>query len=399
MEDWNHKTESLRLQRALAHAESGYAVFPVVPDEKRPMTATGFKMATKDPQVVTQWWSATPNANIGIATGAVSGIVVIDIDVKNGVNGKESIKEWSELPQTLTATTPNGGYHLYFLYPTAGLRCRTGVLSGVDVKADGGYVVGPGSSIDNRHYEWVDPEVSIAALPESIVFEINTQPLPTAPEQTQAPVLAPTGQRNSTLTRLAGSLRRKGTDPIEIEATLLAENNKHCSPPLPEGEVRAIARSISRYAPVVQRPQGERFKPNIIAEGLRQAHSFITSPIDEVGVGVRLWLYKDGVFSPDGETVARRIVHTNLGEDSKPERISSVVDLLKESTKTDSRHLNPMAATLINVENGMLNWRSGELLPHSPDYLSTVQIQAAHLPEEKSNVVDQFLSEVFPAGG
>lgn len=392
----NHNQHPHRLKRAIAYAEGKWAILPLLADAKAPLTPTGFKAATQDLEIIRRWWAATPNANIGIATGAVSGIVVIDIDVKNGVNGQESIKAWHELPPTLTASTPTGGYHLYFLYPAYGLRCRTGVLPGVDVKADGGYVVGPGSSIGNKPYEWVDPEVSIAALPESIIYQINAQRhAPAASPATESFSVLP-GQRNETLARLAGSLRRKGTDPTEIEAALLAENFRSCTPPLPETEVRTIARSISRYTPAIRPPQAERFKPNVIAEELRQTHNFITSPIDEAGVGVRLWLYKDGVFTPDGETVARRMVHSTLGEESKPERISSVVELLKESTKTDSKHLNPRAAELINVENGMLNWRTGELLPHSPDYLSTVQIQASHTQGATFDIVDKFLREVFP---
>lgn len=323
--------------------------------------------------------------------------MVIDVDVKGGVNGNESLKQLTGLPPTLTARTPSGGLHLYYLYPSGGLRCRVAVLPGIDVRADGGYVVAPGSIIGGVLYEWIDPEINIAALPEHIlaILRGSTSPTPRQVSASPAGLIAP-GNRNSSLTRLAGALRRSGADQIAIEEALLAENATKCTPPLPVSELHTIARSVSRYAPATRQAPAERFKPNVIAERLRETRDYITAPIDEAGMGVRLLIYKDGVFHPDGESEARRRIHLMLGEESKPERISSTIEMLKESTKTDSRLLDPRADELINVENGMSNWRTGELLPHSPNYRSTIQIHAAYRSGAKSEAIDQFLREVFP---
>ena len=62
-------------------ARAGVAVFPCVPGEKTPIVASGFRRATTDPHQVAQWWRWQPSANIGIPTGAVSGLVVIDVDL------------------------------------------------------------------------------------------------------------------------------------------------------------------------------------------------------------------------------------------------------------------------------------------------------------------------------
>ena len=152
----------MMIDHALACVEQGWAVFPLVPNTKRPLTPNGFKDASKSVFAVRKWWTAHPDANIGLATGEVSGIAVIDVDVKNGAKGRESLSSLNGLPPTLTVTTPSGGWHLYYLCPQGGLRSRTGP-AGIDLKADGGYVVAPGSMIDGKPYEYQDAGEHIVA--------------------------------------------------------------------------------------------------------------------------------------------------------------------------------------------------------------------------------------------
>ena len=81
---------------------------------KHPSTPHGVKDATTDPEQIKSWWAASPDANIGIATGSESGILVLDIDPRNG--GAESLKrlekELGPLPNTVTTITGGGGQHL-----------------------------------------------------------------------------------------------------------------------------------------------------------------------------------------------------------------------------------------------------------------------------------------------
>ncbi len=80
--------------------------------------------ASADPEKVAAWWREYPRANIGLATGKVNGLVVIDVDRghADGVDGEETLKDLEEklgpLPHTVEALTPNGGRHLYFRYPS-----------------------------------------------------------------------------------------------------------------------------------------------------------------------------------------------------------------------------------------------------------------------------------------
>ncbi len=92
---------------ALTYAGMGLAVFPIKTREKRPATSNGCKAATTDKQQIGSWWDECPDYNIGIATGTISGgLVVIDLDIDEdkGINGYETLKDWQrengELPET-----------------------------------------------------------------------------------------------------------------------------------------------------------------------------------------------------------------------------------------------------------------------------------------------------------
>lgn len=245
----------MMLAHALACVEQGWAVFPLVPNTKRPLTPNGFKNASKSAEAVKKWWAEHPNANIGLATGEASGIVVVDVDIKNGAKGRESLASLKGMSPTLTVTTPSGGWHLYFLCPPGGIRSRNGMLPGIDFKGSGGYVVGPGSVIDGKAYEYIDAEAHISALP-AIVTEVvgrtnGSHPMPASP----AGEIIPEGARNAALASIAGTMRRRGLDVDRITAGLKAVNAKRCRPPLPEAEVETISASIARYPPESSAPK------------------------------------------------------------------------------------------------------------------------------------------------
>ena len=158
---------------ALFYASRGWPVLPLHSAEKgrcscgdpncgsagkHPRTQHGVKDASKDPEQIHRWWRLWPDANVGIATGVVSGILVVDIDPRNG--GEKSYEQLqNELPDAFTTLlkvrTGSGGAHLYFecLSPTP---CRTNIRPGIDIKADGGYVVAPSSwHVSGTRYRFV----------------------------------------------------------------------------------------------------------------------------------------------------------------------------------------------------------------------------------------------------
>ena len=111
--------------------------FPCGPD-KRPLVAGGFKVATTDPAQIGVWQAQFPNCLWGVPTGAVSGIDVLDIDPE-GLGWFEANRH--HIPATRVHRTPRGGLHLFFKHAPS-LRCSRGrIAPGIDVRADGGYVI------------------------------------------------------------------------------------------------------------------------------------------------------------------------------------------------------------------------------------------------------------------
>ena len=138
-------------EAALYYAKIGLAVFPIKSRSKQPLTGHGCKDASKDTDQIAEWWDRWPDANVGIATGSISGgLVVIDLDIDEdkGKDGYEVLRRWQQehgtLPETALSITGRGGYH-YLYRDSASWKNRTGLYEGVDVRGNGGYIVAPPS--------------------------------------------------------------------------------------------------------------------------------------------------------------------------------------------------------------------------------------------------------------
>ena len=236
------------------YAGKGLAVFPCKARGKEPLTAHGCKDATTDLSQVRAWWKKWPDANIGMATGEPSGVVVLDIDKHEDADGADSLRDWESefapLPRTKTVLTGSGGTH-YWFRTDKNIRNRTGVLPGIDVRGSGGYVIIPPSVHPNgMPYEWDAGTESekIAPLPEDLYSLIagdnrNSEFGPAF----ELPSIVAQGTRNETIFKYASSLQAKGLSDTALMAAVMAENNRVCNPPLKESEVRQIVNSALRY--------------------------------------------------------------------------------------------------------------------------------------------------------
>lgn len=241
------------LASALKFAHGGFLVFPVAARGKAPLTEKGLKDATTDEKQIQSWWSRWPDANIAMATG--HGIVVLDIDVdeEKGVDGNDSLRLWESecetLPETWTVLTGGGGTH-YFFKTDKEIRNRAGVLPGIDVRGDGGYVIVPPSvHPSGRAYEWESASFDFKApvpLPEDLyglMISGNTGNR----VKFQLPDQIPEGERNDTLFRYAASLQAKGRTNFEILAIVQAANDACCDVPLKPKELEILVQSALRY--------------------------------------------------------------------------------------------------------------------------------------------------------
>lgn len=244
---------------ALAYAKAGWAVFPLIPGKKKPATVNGFHEATRDAAEITEVWGAHPDCGIGIATGKVSGgLVVLDFDVhpEKGEDGLETLHEWErehgDLPETVTVVTGSGGYHMYY-YTDEPHKCAANGELGVDIRANGGYVVAPPTLHPNgTYYEWEnDPEEYAVARADANVLAFIDYVRPRGGEDGQKfemPDRIGSGSRDDTLFKLACSLRAKDVPMDEIMAALQGINVSKCDPPMTEAEVERIVKNVcTRY--------------------------------------------------------------------------------------------------------------------------------------------------------
>lgn len=234
------------LTAALAWAEAGRRVFPVVPGRKAPLTRRGLHDATTDIERLTYWWTEVwPDANVGLPTG--DGLVVIDVDPGGHVP--------DTCPATLMAKTPRGGCHLYYSTPYKIPNSVSKIAPHVDVRGEGGYVLVAPSVVDGRAYEFawlMDP----AELPEPVVREAqrHSTPGPRGPASLHRAGFEPRdrvseGGRNDYIARFTGHALRLLDDALtfpELLELIDLENRAVCVPPLPDPEVERTVRSIWR---------------------------------------------------------------------------------------------------------------------------------------------------------
>mgnify|MGYP001501609181 CR=1 FL=1 len=225
---------------------------------KHPLTPHGVQDATKDPVAIQRWWHRWPWANVGVATGQVSGFWVLDVDVDKG--GDESLRELEakhgRLPDTVEALTGGGGRHILFRWPGRPVPNRVGLAPGLDVRGGGGYIlVAPSLHRSGRRYAWElssrPDEVPIAPAPPwllAMVLGGADSRRATPPEEWRklAAFGVSEGQRNVTIARLAGHLLRRGVDGYVTAALLLALNEARFKPPLPAEEVLRTVASIAK---------------------------------------------------------------------------------------------------------------------------------------------------------
>lgn len=261
------------IKAALWYAEHGFPVFPVHSPldgrcscgrsdcqhpGKHPRTPHGFKDASPDPARIIEWWGNWPRANIGMPTGAGTGLLVVDIDPQHG--GEESLNllfsKYGRFPDTAEQITGGGGRHFVFRYPA--IAVPKTLAPGIDLKGEGGYiVVAPSVHPSGNAYQWDGLEGAKALLkladPPAWLLEcIVAARRGSGCEDLEAAARCAKiseGKRNDTLASLGGTMRKRGMTQEAIQAALLQENRQRCAPPLTEAEVHRIAVSIGSYRP------------------------------------------------------------------------------------------------------------------------------------------------------
>jgi hypothetical protein len=246
------------LESALTYLQKfQFSVIPVRPDKKPNVKWEPYQKERASADQLRTWWAKNPKANIGLVTGELSGIVVVDVDDPDG--GMQALSEYLTTAKTPTARTPRGGLHLYFKAPEKCPPNATGCPKGVDFRGEGGYIIAP-PSINGvgKSYEW---------LPGLSLDEIEPPPLPVAyiknlnflkqyvlgrevnDEVSDFKRLQMTssdfmeGRRDESLFHIANVLIKGGMPVEEAAQVLELFALKCCSPPFPLDEAREKIRS------------------------------------------------------------------------------------------------------------------------------------------------------------
>jgi putative DNA primase/helicase len=365
-------------------------------------------------------------SGVGIVTGPVSGVLVLDVD---GPEGEAELQKHGH-SVTPMVRTASGGLHLYFKHPEHHVRTGIRVAPGLDVKASGGYVVAPPSVGPNgRPYEWiVSPEETELADPPLWLMRLLERERAKGPA---APVgeRIPSGERNDALTSLAGTMRRRGMGEAEILAALQVTNDQRCQPPLEAEEVEKISASVARYEVA-----GEAARISLNGHGaapgtpdynctdLGNAERFIAQhganvrycyawsrwlawsglrwERDESGRVHRLaketvrGIYQEAAAAPAEDR--RKDLAKHAARSEAEAKIRAMLELAKSEVPISPDELDA-DPWLLNFPNGTLDLRTGELREHRREDLLTKIAGADYHPNAEAPLWAATLERVLPS--
>jgi hypothetical protein len=239
----------MMITEALALARLGWSVIPLKPRSKEPLVCWKALQKRKLTELeISDLFEQHPDANVGVITGTISKIFVLDCDAP------EVMKIWG-VPETPIVETARGR-HYYFQLPKAHIRSATAIAEGLDIRAEGGYaVIPPSLHPSGRPYSWVipprglDPFGAEPAPPPAWLMELLSKhrARSRAPELSRIVQGVPQGQRNISSAALIGKLLGclPQDDWESIAWPLACAWNALNNPPLPERELRRVFEKIA----------------------------------------------------------------------------------------------------------------------------------------------------------
>jgi putative DNA primase/helicase len=413
------------LAEALRYYKAGFAIIPLKPRAKTPLIKWArFQKRKPTEKEVTQWWTRWPQANIGLVAGTINRIIVFDQD---GPDAEKMIKEKGGFPPGPQSATAKGRHYI-FRHPGYSIRNDVNKNLSIDIRSDGGYVVAPPSVHPNGSiYEWVPSlsifEVEIPVMREwqinylkenCIIESAGEQKPPRWEKEALQGVLE--GERNDVATRLAGRYVGKGLADEEVSALLHAWNRKN-RPPLSKEELFAVIKSIrdkdsrkpkeggGEPRSLFDRPdlpdsvdaatpsdffEGRRFVPQYLSKYLEGKFRPIVFAQGD------FYAYKaSGAWKPLELDRLGQVAEQVLGKHTRSARVEDGIKTLQKRVYLGADEFKHDPGFL-NLRNGMLKIATMELKPHSPQYLSRIQLNVEFSKDAEAPRWHQFLREIFP---
>ena len=358
--------------------------------------------------------------NIGIATGPVSNLLVVDIDGEDGCNSMDMLEDrYGKLTDTLKATSGRG-YHLYFKHPGINIGNKVKFENGLDVRDQGGLIVAPPSlHHSGKCYQWVDPEESMAPMPEWLVKHIGESVAKSKNDRkhecrhsSSGGGQIQEGGRNSTLFSEACRLRCLGYEEKIIEVMLQVINEERCSTPLDEDEVSRIAQSACTYDANVfaMRNYTDAGNAAVMAELYRDKIHYVGPWNDFIIFDGKRWRRdeRNEAAMMAKDMLKQWHICAVDGKDSKEEAVKHIlrsenqsrIDAMLKSLRSEPGiPLIPSQLDqdpwLFNVRNGTIDLRTGKLQAHEPARLMTKMADVDYDPNAECPEWEKFLRGVF----
>lgn len=420
---------------------------------KHPRVKHGLKEATTDEATIKKWWSEKrwPNASIGGVGGT---FLCLDIDVKSDgpASLEELIADNAPLPDTAVAWTGEydgeRGRHYWFRMPEGEqVASRAGIRKGIDIRCYNGYAVMPPSAHQSGvNYEWATaesiegaaevPDWLLELVPEAIMGESSWAPNPHFKMSKEVKKFLrgeheiDIGEQRQFLCRAARSVLTTGKS-VEDTARLIYEGYRgdggisSCpqdeDSPWAEDDVLFLVEDEFRKGP--NTPMEKEFTDDEVYQtDIGNAHRLVASyPEGEVFhvaewgkwylwngqrfhenngsllrrrfEGVTKDMVTEAVSRADEEEAKRMFQHA-MRSQQKP-RVDAAVSLAQDLVNVPIPELNK-DPYFLNVQNGVVDLRTGELLDPDPRYLLTKCARVEYKEGAKSSVFDKFLREVVP---
>ena len=241
------------LEAALSYLQHGWSIIPVGHDKRPLIKWQTFQKVKPSEQQVRSWYEQWPDAGVAIITGRISGLIVLDIDPRHG--GDKTLLHWLDnglkLPECPAVKTGGGGTHFYLKHPGSDVPTVPSVAPGIDLKAEGAYVIAPPSLHPSGQRYLFFPGQS----PEEIPLPLCALPVS---QKTQDPLImqghewvslalqgVSEGSRDQTCTRLAGYFRN--LLPADVTLSILVMWAERCQPTLELEVAQKCVKSVYRY--------------------------------------------------------------------------------------------------------------------------------------------------------
>jgi len=426
--------------------ETIWSVFPVQANDKKPYpflrnkeNQRGFYVATSNEEEIASWERMYSNSNWALRTGTASGCWVLDIDVKNGAKGEESffalIGDHKDFPDTLAVKTPSGGMHYYFeMEPGVRTLINGGKFGGIDVKADGGYVLIPPSTINGNSYEYINDKKILRApewLKESLFpyksekgkEDIERIPQTNMRAESLAKYLlskylpkAVKGMRNQVLMEMLCQMR-DNIIPSNIAEEMAREFViRMADPDFTDREAMATCHSVYRRSPreasytdlqvtfnIKETPTLKNYDQAGVADYILYQHKNLAY------IPEKSWaVYEDDGYwhTENADAIVSDLVVEELRKLANEEAFKNSAALFKVTKKNvddimsfmKRKVIKPLSQfneqpNLINCKNGVIDLKTLELYKHSPAFFFDYVLDVNYNPDADMTRWNKFLRE------